>query len=41
VTKDIPPESIKGLGFDATCSLVALNNGKPVTVSLSGKFLQG
>lgn len=31
---------IKGIGFDATCSLVALDeNGSPVTVSPSGKHL--
>jgi D-ribulokinase len=31
------PASVKGLGFDATCSLVALDpNGEPLTVSASG-----
>src|SRR5580704_2563020 len=33
----IPPSAIKGLGFDATCSLVVLNAaGEPLTVSVSG-----
>ncbi|XP_071446060.1 FGGY carbohydrate kinase domain-containing protein [Hetaerina americana] len=37
VTKSVPSESIKGLGFDATCSLVVLDiNGLPVTVSPTG-----
>jgi len=31
------PEAIKGIGFDATCSLVLLDqNAKPLTVSTSG-----
>jgi D-ribulokinase len=34
---ELPPEAIVGLGFDATCSLVALDAaGRPVTVSTSG-----
>lgn len=33
----VPPEKIYGLGFDATCSLAAVDEqGRPVTVSLSG-----
>jgi D-ribulokinase len=33
----IPPSAVKGLGFDATCSLVALTpTGQPTTVSPSG-----
>jgi D-ribulokinase len=33
----IPPEAVKGIGFDATCSLVALaSDGAPVSVSTSG-----
>ncbi len=33
----IAPEEVKGIGFDATCSLVAIDaDGKPVTVSPSG-----
>src|ERR1700746_1113499 len=32
-----PPSTIKGIGFDATCSLVALDRGgNPQSVSLSG-----
>jgi D-ribulokinase len=32
-----PPSTIKGIGFDATCSLVVLDRGgKPLSVSLSG-----
>ncbi len=34
----VRPADIKGIGFDATCSLVALDaHDKPVTVSPSGK----
>ncbi|MGE9292730.1 MAG: FGGY-family carbohydrate kinase, partial [Puniceicoccales bacterium] len=39
VMKDagVPPESVKGIGFDATCSLVAVAaDGQPVTVSPDG-----
>src|ERR1700688_884123 len=33
----IAPSAVKGLGFDATCSLVVLNAaGEPLTVSASG-----
>src|SRR3977135_3698378 len=33
----ISPSAVKGLGFDATCSLVVLNaGGSPLTVSASG-----
>jgi D-ribulokinase len=33
----IPPSAVKGLGFDATCSLVVLDSaGGPLTVSASG-----
>src|SRR5947208_13042903 len=33
----IPPSAVKGLGFDATCSLVVLDaEGRPLTVSSSG-----
>jgi D-ribulokinase len=33
----LPPAAIKGIGFDATCSLVVLDRaGEPLTVSLSG-----
>lgn len=35
---DLPAEAIAGIGFDATCSLVALDEGgRPVTVSPSGE----
>jgi D-ribulokinase len=34
----LPPSAIKGLGFDATCSLVVLDGGaNPLTVSSSGE----
>ncbi|CAH1122282.1 unnamed protein product [Ceutorhynchus assimilis] len=37
VTKATCNKSIKGIGFDATCSLVCIDkNGKPLTVSPSG-----
>jgi D-ribulokinase len=33
----LPPTAVKGIGFDATCSLVALDRAaEPLTVSLSG-----
>src|SRR5213595_520646 len=33
----VPPSAVKGLGFDATCSLVVLDAGaRPLTVSSSG-----
>jgi D-ribulokinase len=33
----LPPSAIKGMGFDATCSLVVLDAGaNPLTVSMSG-----
>ena len=33
----LPPEAIGGIGFDATCSLVALGDGdRPLSVSRSG-----
>jgi len=33
----VAPDAIKGVGFDATCSLVVLDkNGEPLTVSTSG-----
>ncbi|XP_063972729.1 FGGY carbohydrate kinase domain-containing protein isoform X2 [Diachasmimorpha longicaudata] len=37
VVNGTPKESIKGIGFDATCSLVLLDGaGRPVTASLNG-----
>jgi D-ribulokinase len=37
----VSPESIKGLGFDATCSLVALGSeDQPITLSPSGQAQQ-
>jgi len=36
-TADLPPSAVKGVGFDATCSLVVLDHaGNPLTVSTSG-----
>ncbi len=36
--RDPPAQIVRGIGFDATCSLVALDaNDKPVTVSPTGK----
>src|SRR5579864_4342258 len=33
----LPPSRVKGIGFDATCSLVVLDSvGHPLSVSLSG-----
>lgn len=41
VVTDISAENVKGIGFDATCSLVALDNtGSPVTVSTTGEEKQ-
>jgi FGGY-family pentulose kinase len=41
VTKGIDPDDVKGLGFDATCSLVALDkSGNPLSVSPSGNDQQ-
>ncbi|XP_076250523.1 FGGY carbohydrate kinase domain-containing protein isoform X1 [Rhynchophorus ferrugineus] len=38
VIKDTVPDKIKGIGFDATCSLVCVDkNGNPLTISPSGK----
>lgn len=38
---DINPIRVKGLGFDATCSLVVLDKeGKPLTISPSGRSEQ-
>ncbi|XP_025837313.1 FGGY carbohydrate kinase domain-containing protein-like [Agrilus planipennis] len=37
VVKDIPINYVKGIGFDATCSLVVLNKDmKPLSASLEG-----
>lgn len=37
VVADISAEDVKGIGFDATCSMVAIDKtGSPVTVSLTG-----
>lgn len=37
VTADVSPDSVRGIGFDATCSLVTLDSvGQPVSVSPSG-----
>ncbi|KAK0086555.1 hypothetical protein PV325_003003 [Microctonus aethiopoides] len=37
VVNEVPKEFIKGIGFDATCSLVILDEfGQPVTASLTG-----
>lgn len=37
----VAPENVKGVGFDATCSLVAIDaDGKPVTVSPDGDDAQ-
>ncbi|XP_034949269.1 FGGY carbohydrate kinase domain-containing protein [Chelonus insularis] len=37
VTNDVKKEFIKGIGFDATCSLVLLDeSGQPVTASVTG-----
>ena len=34
---DIPPEQVRGIGFDATCSLVSVDaDNRPVTVSPTG-----
>lgn len=37
VVAEISAEDVKGIGFDATCSLVAIDKtGSPVTISLAG-----
>ncbi|XP_044271112.1 FGGY carbohydrate kinase domain-containing protein [Tribolium madens] len=41
VTEGVNPDDVKGLGFDATCSLVALDkSGNPLSVSPSGNDQQ-
>ncbi|XP_017777333.1 PREDICTED: FGGY carbohydrate kinase domain-containing protein [Nicrophorus vespilloides] len=38
VCKDVDPELIRGIGFDATCSLVAIDvNEEPLSISVSGR----
>ncbi|XP_050428744.1 FGGY carbohydrate kinase domain-containing protein [Adelges cooleyi] len=38
VTKEVPSTAIKGIGFDATCSLVVIDtNGQPLSVSKNGE----
>ncbi|XP_014245143.1 FGGY carbohydrate kinase domain-containing protein isoform X2 [Cimex lectularius] len=38
ITKDIDPKCIKGIGFDATCSLAVVDkNGDPVSISPKGE----
>lgn len=38
VTIDQPKHSVRGIGFDATCSLVTLDaNGRPLTISTTGE----
>lgn len=40
VVNEVPKEFIKGIGFDATCSLVILDEfGQPVTASLTGNII--
>lgn len=37
IVENINPKNVKGIGFDATCSLVALDTkGLPLTVSPTG-----
>lgn len=37
--QDVAPENIKGLGFDATCSLAVCDSaGKPIAVDLNGLY---
>lgn len=37
VVEGVPADSVKGLGFDATCSLVVLDkSGAPLTISPDG-----
>ena len=39
VVENIDIDAIAGIGFDATCSLVALdNNDSPITVSPTGNW---